>query len=98
MKIKINQPLLGVNNEPIKTLPNQAGTLRDACINSLLVLMDGDTEKQKLERYEVFKKIRDAKTEVELKAEEIVTIKRSIGKHQPPLILGQCFEMLEGKK
>ena len=95
MKIRMNQQLIGVDKKPIVKPGNPPMTLKDICIGSILTPIEGDDEKKKFEKYEIFKKIRDAKAETELKAEEIVVIKKAIGKFQPPLIMGQCFEMLE---
>jgi len=95
MRIKMNQQLIGVDKKPIVKPGAPPLTLKDVCISSILSPIEGDDEKKKFEKYEIFKKIRNGKTEVELKAEEIVVIKKAIGKFQPPLILGQCWEMLE---
>lgn len=101
MKVKIDEVLKtadGLTNirmqdaEVIKDL-----TLRDVCIDSLLIPNQDDKEKEKWEKYELFKKVREAKIEVDLKAEEIVLIKKAIGKSKPQLVMGQAFEMLEGK-
>ena len=67
----------------------------------------GDTEAEKTEKYRIFKIIRDRNQvsplpndhvnyELSLTVEEIMVIKRAIGKIQPPLIQGQAFEILEG--
>jgi len=104
MKIKINCPILGIDG--IKPIPNPDSpggrldpplplTLKDVCINAVLSPMEGDDEKKKFTKWEIFKKLREAKEEVELTAEEIVIIKKGIGKFNPPLVLGQSFEMLE---
>lgn len=91
MKIKINENLKGIDGENIVPVM----TLKNVCITSILTPVEGDDEKKKFEKYEIFKKLRDAKEEVTLTAEEITVIKKGIGKLQPPLIMGQCFELLE---
>jgi len=97
MKIKIDVALKGVDGvETLKTDNGRNLTLRDVCINSVLTPLEGDDEKKKLEKYDVFKKIRDAKEkEIDLTAEEIVLIKRAIGKVNSTIVVGQCFELLE---
>jgi len=97
MKVKINQILQGSEEQALKGPKGNPLTMREVCINSLLIPSQGDDEKLKWERYEIFKKLRDAKDEVELKLEELNIIKKSVGRTQPPLIMGQCFEILEGK-
>jgi hypothetical protein len=91
MKIKINTNLNGPDGLPL----TPKSIVRDVCIMSLLAPMEGDDEKKKWEKYELWKKFRDAAEEVELKAEDIVLTKRCIARFQPQLIMGQCFEILE---
>lgn len=91
MKIKINENLKGIDGQNIAP----PMTLKNVCITSILTPTEGDDEKKKFEKYEIFKKLRDAKEDVTLTAEEIAVVKKGIGKFQPPLILGQCFELLE---
>lgn len=95
MKVKLNEELKGVDG--IEILKNDKGrpiTLRDVCINSVLSPMEGDDDRKKFERYEIFKKIRDTEDCV-LSSEEITTLKKTIAKHNPPLIMGQCWDLLE---
>lgn len=92
MKLKIDVLLVGTDG--ISPLPNSP-TLKDVCINSLIAPQQEDDEKKKFEKYEIYKKIRDVEEEVELKIEELALIKRVIGKIQPTLIMGQCFELID---
>lgn len=96
MKIKtLNERILNTDDQPILREEGQL-RLRDVIVNSILAPMDGDDEKKKYERWEIYKVIKNAGSEASLTAEQISVIKKSIGKLQPPLILGQCFELLEG--
>jgi len=99
MKIKLDQKIMSVDG--IKALSNQETkcdmTLKDVCINSILQPEKDDTGIQKMEAYELFVKLRNCQTEIELTAEEIAQIKKKIGLIYMPLILGQAFNMLEGK-
>jgi len=102
LKVPENEPLTFSFDEVTAILKHLRGeiviTLRDICVNALLTPTEGDDEKKKFEKWEIFKKLRDLKDDediVELTAEEISVIKKGIGKVQAPLILGQCFEMLE---
>jgi hypothetical protein len=97
MKIKtLNQTILNTDDQPILRESGQL-RLRDVIENSILAPLEGDDEKKKYDRWEIYKLIKHASSEVSLTAEQIATIKKAIGKLQPPLILGQCFEMLEGE-
>lgn len=100
MKIKINEKLIGVDGITPITGPetNAALTLKDVCINSILSPIQEDDQKAKYEKYELYKVLRDAKAEVELAAEQIVLLKKCVGKFQPPLVMGQVFDMLEKTK
>jgi len=97
MKVKINQELKDVDGKAIQAGAKPRLLLQDVCINALLTPNQKDEEKQKWDKYELYKKVRDAKAEVELLAEEISLIKKSIAIVNPPLIMGQAWEMLENK-
>jgi len=100
MKIKLNQELKAVDG--IETLKGDKGrplTLHDICVGAILSPSQDDDEKKKYKRWEIFKKIRDAvDDEVFLTADEVVILKASIGKHNPPLIMGQCYDIIEDNK
>jgi len=96
MKIKIKETIKGIDGITILKNPDGSDmTLKDVIIASLLPPVQEDKQDVKWGKYEIFKKVRDGKAEVELKTEEITIIKQAIGKFQPPLILGQCFEFIE---
>jgi len=97
MKIKINTQLKGVDGLTPLTdqMEKSILSLRSVSINSLLIPMEGDKEKDKLDKYDLYKKIRDSGEEVDLQAEEIVLIKKCIQKFQPQLVMGQCYELLK---
>jgi len=71
--------------------------LKDVCISALLAPDQKETDKEKYSDYELFQKIRDVK-EVDLKTNEIVRIKKKIGLIYPALVLGQAWDLLEGKE
>jgi len=97
MKVKINQQLKDVEGNILKGEKERPLTMRDVCINSLLTPIQGDDEKVKWEKYEIFKSMRDSKEEVDLKIEQITILKKAVGKVQPPLLMGQIWDMLENK-
>jgi len=98
MKVKLNETIKGIDGEPlVNPDPKHKGeflTLKNFCINSLLTPVENEDEKKKWEKYELYKRLRD-EDEVDLKAEDIVLIKKFLGKFQPQLIMGQCFELLD---
>ena len=106
MKLKINQVLQEMDGSPIQVSGKPPMTLKDVITGSLLSIArnpqtgqpEYESEKDKFDKYELVRKIRDKKIEVDLKAEEVALIKKLIGKHQvSPLIVGEAFEMIEGK-
>lgn len=99
MKIKINQTLKGVDGK--QELPNvdekRPLTIKDVCISALLTPIDGEDEKSKFSRWEIFKLLREATDQVDLTLEQLSLVKKYVGKFQPPLIMGQVFDLIEGK-
>jgi len=96
MKIKTNTALKGVDG--LETLKGEKGrplTIRDIIVNSVLTPIQEDDDRKKFEKWEIFKKVRDAGDEVTLTIEEVGVIKKATGKIQPPLIMGQVWEALE---
>lgn len=100
MKTKLNQEMLGIDGITVLPQPETGKPLilKDVCINSLLAPVQDDTEKTKYEKYELFVLLRDAGNEVDLRSEQVVLLKKCIGKFQPPLIMGQAFDMIEPPK
>ena len=97
MKVKINQKLMGSDGAPLEKEKGQVITFKDIAIHSILSPIQGDDEKKKWDKYEIYRKLKDAKDDVELKTEEVAILKLAIGKVQPPLIMGQCWEIIESK-
>ena len=98
MKIRIDliiKKVDGVTPIPNPDVRGAPMTLRDVCINSILTLCKSDGERKKRNKWRLFKKLRVVTGEIELTEEEIRIIKKSIARLQPPLVMGQCFEMLE---
>ncbi len=97
MKIKIDKELIDVDG--ITPIQDKVGvlTLKQVCIAAILTPIEGEEWTKKQEKWDLFKKFRDVDTTqiVEVSIEELKILKDSIGKWYPPLIMGQCFEMLE---
>jgi len=97
MKVNFNQVLKqsdGLTNL-LDSVDGHVLTLRDVCINSILRPIEKEGKKEKWEKYEFYKKLRDGGEEISLLAEEITKLKDLIALFHPQLIMGQCFEMLE---
>lgn len=99
MKIKVDHVLKNQKGETlVDPDTNEQVILKDICSNALLTPVQEDKEKEKLQKWDLFKKIRDTDNAgvIEVTAEELTVIKRSIGQLFTPLIVGQCFDLLEG--
>lgn len=82
-------------------------TLKSVCVTALLtpkntiydatgkVVIQGDTDKQKFEKWDLYKKFRDAEETVSLSSEETILLKNLIAESEPQLICGQCRDFLE---
>jgi hypothetical protein len=97
MKLKINQELFDADGKSIPAGTRPKLFLKDVCINAVLTPIQDDNQEDKWKKYELWKKLRDSKNEIELEIEEIAAIKKAIGKVNVTIIMGQAFEMLEGK-
>lgn len=77
----------------------------DVALDSLVTEIPKQNEtpnqKKRIERYELFKKIRDAKKKggliVDLTAEECVLLKEVVGDCQAVLVYGQFVDLIDGK-
>lgn len=85
-------------------LPGPGGkdktTLKDVVCGALLASFDDERNlpgEEKCKRYVLATRIY-ASDELDLKVEEISDIKKLIGKGFSVIVVGQAFEMLEGKK
>ena len=82
-------------NVKIKDLEGNEGegTIGQAIRNALLANEEKDTADDKLKKYKLAMDcIAD---EVDLKAEDITLIKKCVGKHFPPLVVGRVFDVID---
>ncbi len=97
MKININQVLTQLNGQPIKDTDESGkavdATVRNALVNAVLLPEQNEKGTQKVLKYELAKKIYQAKEDVEVTAEEVVMLKRVVGEAFAPLIVGQLMEL-----
>jgi hypothetical protein len=96
MKIDMTKKILGMQGEEIKR-SKEVLTLKEVAMNALLMPVETDKEDKKYEKWELYKKIKDAKQPMELTTKEAAFIKELIGKHETVLIMGQCWDLIEGK-
>lgn len=100
MKINVNHVLKTIDGQSMKDNVNGEAidaTVKMAIVNAVLSPVDKETGVKKLEKYQLAQKVYNADGEVELSAEEISLIKKQVGEVFPPIIVGQVFNLLEGK-
>lgn len=79
--------------------PNEVTDLKTVCCISLLAQFEGDAADgaEKYKRFQAVQEFQKAKDSIELSAEQITMIKELISKSFTTLVMGQAFDMLEGK-
>jgi len=101
MKINFNQNLLNLDGKRLK-INDRELTLLSISQNVLVNILTKEDETiasgEKEDRYNLALKITIHKeVETEVTAEDIVLLKKLIGKPYIPLVVGQAFLMLEGR-
>ena len=79
--------------------PDDKLDLRKVCINALITDRKDEhiTADEKYAKYKLFRKFHEAKDNIELESGDIESVKKYIGQYWPTLIMGQAYDMLEGK-
>jgi len=95
-KINFSVKLLKLEGGPIKDDIGGDLTLGGAAKQALLVSEEGQKGEDKYNNYCLATKVADG-GEVTLKSEEISKIKKAIGKFMYPIVVGQSWDILEGK-
>ncbi len=76
-------------------------TLKGATLQALMTILEDDRNisgEDKVKRSMLANRIYSNPENIDLTVEEISDIKKLIGKVFGPIIVGQCWELLEGKK
>ena len=98
MKIDFNIVLRDMDGEILVAENGKEATLKGAAINALLgVFQDESTlsGEDKLKRWEIAVKVKESDLTTEFTIEELVVIKKMIGKAYAPIIVGQAWKLLE---
>lgn len=102
MKVNFDTTLVTLDGKPIEDGDKDL-TLKTACVNALTLDQGSvpgqptDSGPEKFRRYELARKIHGAVGEVDLASDEVVCIKAAVAKTYITLIVGQAFNLLEGK-
>jgi hypothetical protein len=101
MKIDFSIPLLDLYDTPLKLDEKTDLTLGTAACEALLSTYQGEDNlsgNEKADRWAIAITIKRATAPVEVTTENIAKLKDLIGKRFPAIVVGQAFEILEGRK
>lgn len=93
-KVNFNDFLIGFDGNPIKKANNENSTFKSICQDALWTPEQNETAEEKYNAYKLSRKI-DSDDEVELKAEDIVLLKKKVGKLYGALVVGLVYDKLE---
>lgn len=101
MKLDLTKKLYLLDGKTAITVKDENGVfipfmMKDAMIQALLATEDKETPENKSKDWEIIKKLRDAKKEIELTIEEVALIKKKVGLTFTTLVMGQIFDYIEG--
>jgi len=95
MKINFNQTIKNIKGEVVKDL-----TLKSVSIEALLATFEDERSlsgEEKVKRFVLATRIESNSNDMDFKVEDVAKIKQLIGKGYGPLVVGQAWEMLDGK-
>jgi hypothetical protein len=92
MHINLDKPIYDIDHE------SEVGQARKMIASALYKVQPRSQEGgEAYKQYRLAERIEQAEGEIELQAEEIAQIKDVIGRLYIPLIIGQLYDILEGK-
>lgn len=101
MLIDVSQVLVQLNGNPMKDQDDKGqlidAIVKSALVNAVLSPEEKDTGVQKVQKYELARKLYKAESTVDMGVDEIAMIKRRVEALYPPLVCGQLCAILEGK-
>ena len=98
MRRNFDQPILDLNDNPVKDAQGTVFTLGVITMNALLMPYEDEknlTGKDKAERMQLALKINKRMKEVDLTVEQLALVKTLVAKAYGPLIVGRAWELLE---
>lgn len=99
MLVKINVPLTTLDGQTMKdNVDGQAvdATVKTAIVNAVLAPVQKESGIEKVKKFNLAQRIYKD-DEVELTAEEVSLIKACVGENFAPIVVGQIWNLLEGK-
>ena len=95
-KINFSTVLMSMEGEPLKDDKKNDLTLGGAAKQSLLFFDEKESGDVKYDNYCLATKVY-GQGETTLKSEEITKIKKAVGKYMGAIVIGQAWNLLEGK-
>ena len=97
MKLNLTKPLIDIDGQTIQFKKGVPATLKNIGKAALLNTLPGETPNgdTSYDRYCLAKRLADADEAIELKVEDVGTIKTCIGGTFGPAIVGPAFDLLE---
>jgi len=99
MVLDVTKVLVNIAGESLKESVNDVAVdviLRTVVVNALLSPVEKDTGMKKMEKEELARKIYQNDS-VDLTIEQVKLIKDRIGEMYAPIVVGQCWRLLEGR-
>jgi len=101
MLVKVNVPLKTLDGQVMKDNDGQGNaidaTVKMAIVNAILAPVQKESGVDKVKKFDLAQRIYKS-DEVDLTAEEISLIKERVGESFPPIVVGQIWNLLEGKE
>lgn len=100
MEVAVGKKLTDLNGNVLKNQDGTDSELKNVIIDALLATYkdeQGLTGEEKLSRWQLATKVKASDGVAYLDAEEVVLIKKLIGKAYSTVIVGQAWQILEGK-
>jgi hypothetical protein len=98
MLIDVSKILVNIAGQPIMDTTDNGeavpATVKMALVNAVLSPEQNEKGIQKIQKYELAKRLYQADKEVEVTAEEVVLMKKRVEELYAPLIVGQLAELL----
>lgn len=100
MLVKVNVPLVTLDGQPMQdNVDGKAvdATVEQVIVNAVLAPVQKESGIEKVKKFNLAQRVYKS-DEVELTAEEVSLIKACIGENFAPIVVGQVWNLLEGKE
>lgn len=97
MKIDFTKPILNLDGTPVKLSERDTLTLKAVSTGALLSAHPSDENlpgEDKAKRFALAMTIEQADGAIDLKPEDVVTLRSLIGRGYAPLVVGRAYELL----